>query len=442
LKLDIERPGALNTLFFKEDEDTSLGEDEIEIFVEATGMNFKDVVISMGQVASPYIGVECSGTVARVGSSVTALAIGDRVCAMPFGAYRTFARCLATSAAKIPDDMSMEVAASIPVAYCTAYYALLDIARLEANERVLIHAGAGGVGQCAIQLAQMVGAEIFTTVGSVNKKQLIMGKYGIPEDHIFHSRSGSFGPAIRAITKGEGVDVVLNSLTGELLRETWDCIAHFGRFIEIGKRDITNNTRLEMRRFESNALFSSLDLTVLAAERPRIMGRVMTSVMEALKQNKIGPMHPITIMGISDVEKALRLLQGGKTTGKLVLAHAAGDQVKATHPRSERNIFSENASYIILGGTGGLGRSIAKWMVRKGAGSVVLVSRSGTNRKVEELLHDLGVLGSAIHVRACDIANSASVDAVVQECSKSLAPVRGVIHATMVLRVSTLVFSG
>ncbi|GAB0135893.1 t1pks [Epichloe bromicola] len=434
LKLDIQSPGALDTLYFRDDDDMPLDKDEIEISVEATGMNFKDVVISMGQLASPYIGVECSGTVARVGSAVTCLAVGDRVCAMPLGAYRTFARCLATSAAKMPDEMSMVVAASIPVAYCTAYYGLLDIARLEASERVLIHAAAGGVGQCAIQLAQMVGAEIFATVGSADKKKLIMDKYGIPEDHIFHSRNTSFGPAIRAMTRGEGVDVVLNSLAGELLRETWDCIAHFGRFIEIGKRDITNNTRLEMRRFESNALFSSVDLTVLAAERPRIMGKVMNAVLAAMKQKKIGPIHPITAMGISDVEKALRLLQGGKTTGKLVLTHNAHDQVMATHMPMRRSMFSGDASYVILGGTGGLGRSMAKWMVQKGAGSVILMSRSGTNSKVEEMMHDLGASGSKIHVKACDITEYSSLEAALTECSASLPPVRGLIHSTMVLR--------
>ncbi|KAG5927127.1 Type I Iterative PKS, partial [Claviceps africana] len=437
LKLDIQRPGALDTVYFRDDEDTPLAEDEIEISVEATGMNFKDVMISMGQLASPYIGVECSGTVARVGSAVTSLAVGDRVCAMPLGAYRTFARCLATSAAKVPPDMSMEIAASVPVAYCTAYYGLVEIARLEAGERVLIHAAAGGVGQCAIQLAKMIGAEIFATVGSTDKKRLIMDKYGIPEDHIFHSRTTSFGPAIRTMTGGRGVDVVLNSLAGELLRETWDCIGHFGRFIEIGKRDITNNTRLEMRRFESNALFSSVDLTILAAERPRIMGRVMKAVMRAMELRQIGPIHPITAMSLSDVEKALRLLQSGKTTGKLVLSHNADDQVRATHlpAMGKKSILSDKASYLILGGTGGLGRSMAKWMLNKGAGSVILMSRSGMNSKVEELIDELGdSLGSKVHVRACDITDSCSLEAVLKECSTSLAPIRGVIHATMVLR--------
>lgn len=438
LKLDIETAGALDTLFFTDDEDTLLGADEIEISVEATGVNFKDVVISMGQLASPYIGVECSGTVARVGSNVTSLAVGDRVCAMPAGAYRTYARCLATSAAKIPTSMTMEVSASIPVVYCTAYYGICDIARLEAGERILIHAAAGGVGQAAIQLAQMVGAEIFATVGSVDKKRLIMDKYGIPEDHIFYSRSTGFGPAIREATKGQGVDVVINSLAGELLRETWDCIAHFGRFIEIGKRDITSNTRLEMRPFEHNALFSSVDLTLLASERPKIMGRVLNAVMKLMEAGTVQPIDPVTVMGISEIEKAMRLLQGGKTTGKLIIAHRAGEQIKATHPRVQTEILNRNGTYILLGGTGGLGRSMAKWMVQRGAGHVVLVSRSGTNAKVGELIEQLGPLGSRISVNACDIADPDSMDKLVKECQATLPRIRGVIHGTMVLRVSLI----
>ncbi|KAH9873394.1 hypothetical protein J1614_005792, partial [Plenodomus biglobosus] len=434
LKLDIGRRGALDTLFFKDDEDEPLGDDDVEIAVQATGMNFKDVVISMGQLASPYIGVECSGIIARIGSNVTALRVGDRVCAMPRGAYRTFARCHFTSAAKMPGSMPMEVGASIPVAYCTAWYGLMDIARLSEGERILIHAAAGGVGQAAIQIAKMLGAEVFATVGSVAKKQLIMDKYGIPEDRIYYSRSTGFARLIRRDTQGEGVDVVINSLAGELLRETWDCIAHFGRFIEIGKRDITSNTRLEMRRFENNALFSSVDLTVLAAERPKIMSRTMNAVMEAMGRNSIQPIFPITVMKISEVEKALRLLQGGKTTGKLVIAHDAGEQVKATHCVTKQNTFKKDGTYLIFGGTGGLGRCMAKWMAENGAGHVVLISRSGRNAKTDDLVHEMGPVGCKIDVRSCDITDASSVDTLVQACSRELPPVRGIIHATMVLR--------
>ena len=151
------------------------------------------------------------------------------------GAYSTFSRCLATSVSAIPDDMSFESACTIPVVFCTAYYALMDLGRLEPDDKVLIHAAAGGVGQAAIILAQMVGAEIFATVGSPSKKQFIMEHYGISENRIFYSRDTSFGPAIRRETNGKGVDVIINSLAGDILRETWECLAHFGRFVEIGK---------------------------------------------------------------------------------------------------------------------------------------------------------------------------------------------------------------
>lgn len=320
LKVAVGTYGALDSLYFKDDIELPLAEDEIEIKVIATGMNFKDVVIAMGQVSSPYLGVECSGIVSKVGSRVTSPSVGDRVCAMSLGAYSTFARCPATSAAVIPDSMSFETAASIPVVYSTAYYGIVDLAHLEPGERILIHAASGGVGQAAVQLAQMIGAEIYATVGSAEKKQLLIDTYGIPEDHIFYSRNTDFGPAIREATKGEGVDVVLNSLAGDLLRQTWECLSHFGRFIEIGKRDITSNTRLEMNKFEYNCTFSSVDLTLVAAERPRVMKRVLTSVMDLLTQEVVKPVGPILTVGISEVETALRKLQSGKTSGKVIVS--------------------------------------------------------------------------------------------------------------------------
>ncbi|KAK8167444.1 polyketide synthase [Phyllosticta citribraziliensis] len=437
LRLAIASPGALDTLYFEDEEAWSphpLGDTEVEIQVAATGMNFKDVVIAMGQLPNPYLGVECSGTVTRVGHKVENLFVGDRVCAMSQGAYSTFTRCPSSSAARIPADMSFEVAASIPVVYNTAYYGLVDLGRLTRGERVLIHAAAGGVGQAAIQLAYMIGAEVFATVGSVEKKKLVMEKYGVPEDHIFYSRDTSFGKALREATGGEGVDVVMNSLAGDILRETWDSLAKFGRFIEIGKRDITSNTRLEMAKFNQNATFSSIDLTVVAEERPQLMGRIFSSVMKLIEFGNVKPISPINVRGISEVESAFRALQGGKTTGKLVITTSPEEKVKATHVRQTK-LFKSDATYIIIGGTGGLGRSMSRWMVSKGARNVVLMSRSGkATGKVAELAEDLRPLGGNIVVKACDISDQASVNAMVEDCSKTLPPIRGVIHAAMVLR--------
>ncbi|UKZ47848.1 Type I Iterative PKS [Trichoderma virens] len=427
--------GALDSLYWKDEDETPLGPHEVEIKVACTGMNFKDVVIAMGQVASPYLGIECSGTISRIGSCVSCLKVGDRVCAMSLGAYSTFARCPASSAATIPDDMSFEVATSIPVVYCTAYYGIMDLARLEYGEKILIHAATGGVGQAAIQLAQMVGAEIYATVGSADKKKFLMDTYGIPETRIFYSRDVSFGPAVREATSSHGVDVVLNSLAGDLLRETWECLAPFGRFIELGKRDITNNTRLEMAKLEYNCTFSSVDLTLLAARRPKLMQRTFASVMHLLENKTIQPIGPITPVNIQNVEGALRKLQSGKTTGKLVVTHSGQSQVKATHPAPRSDMLERDATYLIIGGTGGLGRSITRRMVRLGARHIILLSRSGkVTDDLTKLMKESRKLGASIYVVPCDVADEKSVQALVEELQDDLPPIRGIIHAAMVLR--------
>lgn len=440
LKMAFATTGALDSLYFYDDSGAQLGlgADEIEIEVRATGMNFKDVVIAMGQLSSPYIGIECAGVVSRIGANVKNLAVGDRVCAMSHGAYSTFARCPATSAAVVPTTMSFEAAATIPVVYCTAFYGLVELGRLDEGEKVLVHAAAGGVGQAAIQIAQSIGVEIYATVGSLEKKKFIMETYGIPEDHIFSSRDTCFGPAVREATGGSGVDIVLNSLAGDLLRESWDCIAHFGRFIEIGKRDITSNTRLEMAKFNNNATFSSVDLTLLANEKPRKMAEIFSKVMALFTADVINTITPTTVFGISEVEKAFRLLQSGKTTGKLVVVPRAGEQVKATHPPPSTNLLRADSTYLIIGGTGGLGRSMARWMVNRGARNIVLLSRRGQlEGAVAQLVEDVKQsAGANIAVKACDVSEMDDVLRLTRDCSEEYPPIAGVVHAGMVLRVS------
>ncbi|KAH6664674.1 polyketide synthase [Halenospora varia] len=436
LKIAIETPGALDTLYFVDDlaVGTPLSDYEVEIEVKATSMNFKDIMISMGQLSSKYIGVECAGVISAIGSKVTDLKIGDRVCAMSEGAYSTYTRCLGTSVQKISDSMSFEDASTIPVIFCTAYYSLFDLGRLTKGETVLIHAAAGGVGQAAIILAQNAGAEIFATVGSIAKKGFLMNHYGIPEDHIFYSRNTSFAKAIKRATNGEGVDVVLNSLAGDQLRETWDSLAHFGRFIEIGKRDIVSNSRLEMARFEHNAMFASVDLTVVAAERPKIMKRLLSDVFALIKKGLAKPISPITVFSISDVESAFRTLQGGKIIGKIVTVPKPDDKVKATPSKLPKNLLQANATYIIIGGTGGLGRSMARWMLSKGARSIVLLSRSAKpTSALTQLTTEASLLSATITVLPCDVTSSSQVHDLITTKLSQLPPIRGVIHAAMVL---------
>lgn len=334
-KLQIGNLGALDTLYFADDVVEPLADDEIEIEVKATGLNFKDIVVTMGQLAQPYIGIECSGIVSSVGKNIQHLKVGQRVMALPLGGYSTYARCKATSAAPIPENMSFEVGATVPVVFCTAYYALFDLGHLNEGERILIHAGAGGVGQAAIMLAQMIGAEIFVTVGSVEKKQFLMTQYGIPEDHIFYSRDASFGRGIRHSTNNEGVDVIINSLAGDLLRETWECLAPFGRFVEIGKADITKNTRLDMLPFEYNVSFASVDLTKVALHRPKLMKRLLENVTELMAKESVRPILPLTTYRISELETAFRTLQTGKAMGKIVAVPHQDDYIKVRNLQFE-----------------------------------------------------------------------------------------------------------
>ena len=329
LKLTIANPGFLDTLCFIDDEQAikDLQDHEIEIDVKAAGLNFKDVILALGQLAGNHLGQECSGVVTRVGREVTRLRPGDRVCAVAPNAIANLGRCPAHCAVVIPDSMSYAEGASIPVIYCTAYYCLVHLANLQHGETIMIHAAAGGVGQAAIMIAQSLGAKIFATVGSVNKKTFLMETYGIPEDSIFYSRDTSFAQGVLDATNGVGVDVALSSLAGEQLRATWQCMAPFGRFVEIGKRDIMTNMNLQMAPFERSVSFMAFDLSDLIQRRPVQMLRIFSELMDLMRQNRIRTVAPIHEYSFSQAESAFRSLQSGKPMGKVILVPKEHDTV-------------------------------------------------------------------------------------------------------------------
>ena len=331
LELRVGQAGSLDSIFFQDDLSLkhALGDDEIEISIRSTGMNFKDIMITLGQIPFYHeIGIECSGIVTAVGSSVTDMFPGTRVCAMTTGAYANFTRVPQHMVAKMPDSLEFTQAASIPVVFCTAHYALSDLARLSEEESILIHAAGGGVGQAAIMIAQMAKAEVFITVGSLDKKNFIMHTYGIPESHIFSSRDTSFYQELMTLTNQKGVDVVLNSTAGEILRQSWQCLAPLGRFIEIGKRDLFQNSNLEMEKFLDSVSFFAVDLTVLSNRKPRLFKRVLTDVMKMFDDKTIRLVAPITVFPISEIQRAMRQMQGGKHIGKIVIDATSDDVVQ------------------------------------------------------------------------------------------------------------------
>lgn len=320
LRLTIGSPGLLNSLHFIEDKDyiQPLEPDEVEIQLRAVGLNFRDCLVALGRVPGTTFGSECAGVVTRVGGECN-LYPGDRVMVITNEAFKNFPREEVDHVWKIPASLSFVEAASIPAQFGTAWQAIQGIARIQKGQSILIHAGAGGTGQAAVQISQYLGAEVFVTVSSELKKKILMDEYGIPENHIFYSEDTSFAKGIKRMTKGRGVDVVLNSLAGDSLVASWECIAPYGRFIEIGKKDILSNSSLPMFSFRHNTSFSAFDGFSWLWQRPMEARATIQDVIDLYAAKKLHAARPLHVYNISDVQKALRLMHDGKTAGKIVL---------------------------------------------------------------------------------------------------------------------------
>nr|ALQ32864.1 putative polyketide synthase [Fusarium gaditjirri] len=435
LKFKVQNFGNLGSFVFEDNLQMveAIPDDHVQIKVHATGLNFRDVLIIMGELSANQLGYECAGVVEQVGAKVGRFKVGDRVAALYPGCFATAVRCPAACVQRIPDSMSLPVAASLPVIYLTAYYGLIHIGRLSAGETVLIHAAAGGTGQAAIQIAQVMGAEIFVTVGSHSKKKHLMQTYGIAEDHIFHSRDLSFVSALHQATGGRGVDVVLNSLAGEALQATWKCIAPFGRFVEIGKRDIDVNSRLEMAPFANNVTFSSIDLSLLFKQNLALLEHVFGKAMDFIRTGKARAVTPLLIQPWSKAEECLRLMQAGKHMGKILIEVREDDLVPVLPKIPSEPKFSENATYLLAGGLGGIGRSMSKWLVSHGARNLVFVSRSGKTPETQDFLHTLAEAGAQCVVVKCDISDSLALSTALDAVLQRLPPLRGIIQCAMVL---------
>lgn len=446
LRMDVKEPGLLDSLYFREedgDEGNELPEDWVEIEPRAFGVNLHDVMVAMGQLeANCFMGCECAGVITRLGRAAVdkdELKVGDRVCALLLGHYGTRTRTPYTNVVRIPDDMTYEEGASIPLAFSTAYISLLSTARLQKGEKVLIHGGAGGVGQAAIMLSQFVEAEVFVTAGTQAKRDLVRDKFGIGEDHIFSSRDVSFAAGIKARTSGTGVDVVLNSLAGPSLQAGFDCVADFGRFVEIGKRDLEQNSRLDMLAFTRNLSFSSIDMVAWQRGKREQISRALKHVMSLLETNAIRLVGPISTYPIPDIERAFRVMQSGQHVGKIV-ATVAGEDLVPACGRTHSLRLQPDTSYLVVGGLGGLGRRICEWLVDRGARHLIILSGSAnTKAERDPFVPSLEHRGCVVHLHACDVSDENQLAAVLQACKEGdVPPIRGVIHADMVLQDALL----
>lgn len=353
--LEIETPGLLETLYWTDSPIHSRkpSADEVRIEVTMVALNFKDLMNAMGQLEGlSAMLIECGGTVVEVGKNAShRFRIGDRVCAIGYDGLATISNVDHHLVQHVPDGMSLEVATAVQVSYTTALYALRDVARLQKGESILIHSGAGALGQAAITLAKYLGAgKIFVTVGNAEKKSLVMKNFGIPEENIFSSRALSFGPGIRRQTNGQGVDVVLNSLSGEAARESQRCLNKFGRFLELGKKDLLSNARMEMQFLEKNSIFAAVDLTMVAQHKPSNIQELLGTVLDLVHTKKVQLLHPISVEPVSKLEDRFRLMQGGKHTGKLIVQIDPQSKVKVssispfTKPSSVTDICSDSTT--------------------------------------------------------------------------------------------------
>ena len=445
LKLHVQKPGLLDSLVFVDDRavQNPIGPDEIEVHVKACGVNFKDVFVALGQLkSSTQMGGEFAGIVTAVGANFqSTFCIGDRVCGFNGTPYASQARIHGSSLCHMPSSMTFREGSSITAVFSTAVLGLIDVANMQKGQTILIHAAAGGVGQAAIMVAQHLGVEVFATVGTAAKRQLLIEKYNVPESHIFSSRLRTFKSGIMRLTNGKGVDVVLNSLAGEALQDSWDCVASFGVFVEIGKADIYRKSHLNMEHFDRNVTFAAIDLVLMANERPGKVAKLLANVMSLFEKGAVAPVQPISTMPITRVEEAFRLIQAGKHIGKVVLECEDETIVKVAYAPPPPLKLDRGGSYVIAGGLGDLGQKIIKYIAAHGAKHIVLLTRkvfNPTERQGMEvnLSQDSG--GAKIYIMSCDINDQQNVERTFSHCKETLPPVKGVIQAAMVLEVSIL----
>ena len=350
MSAELAVPGVLDTIQWVDDPEIAgpLDADHIRLQLCAASINFKDVLIASGQLEGiTKMRNDCSGTVLEVGANMTSrFKPGDRVCALYSQSYANYPVVHGDCCIVIPENMDLTAAASIPIVWATTYYSLVHAGRLSPGDRVLIHSAAGAVGQAAIMLAKHLGAEVFATCGSDTKTQLLIDEFGVPRDHIFSSRNTLFREEIHRLTGGRGVDVVLNSLSGEMFRESCNCLAPFGRFVEIGRKDLMEDALMPMEFLLKNITFAYVDFAHIIDVRKPLARQVMNEVMVLFEAGAIVPVRLIQYP-ISQISDAFRLIQAGKHTGKVILTVERDQTVQVCVVSAD--CISEHANIVPLG---------------------------------------------------------------------------------------------
>lgn len=405
---------------------------EVEIEIEATGLNFMNVMSALGTCPGypdgvGPLGLECSGQISAVGEGVEGLDVGVPVLAIAIESLASHVIADARLVRPRPQGLTAAQAASVPIAFATAHYALAHLGRLRCGERVLIHAAAGGVGLAAVQVARHLGAEVFATAGSPEKRALLAAM-GI--EHIMDSRSLAFRDELLAHTDGEGVDAVLNSLAGDFVPASLAVLKPYGRFLEIGKKDIYRNAQLGLLPFSRNLSYFAIDLDRMIRERPDRVGELLDEILARLVTGDYQPL-PVATTPVSRMAEAFRDMAQGRHTGKIVLTHH--DAALQLDDGADATAIAVSGACVITGGLGGLGLAVAEWLVRRGASCLALVGRSAANDAQRAAVERLRSGGARVSVLQADVSSGTQVRELLAEVERQLGPVTCVVHAAGLL---------
>ncbi|MGC9502270.1 SDR family NAD(P)-dependent oxidoreductase [Baaleninema sp.] len=399
--LQITQRGTLDNLTWRDIQRRPPNPDEIEIRVQATGLNFRDVLNVLGEYPgnAGELGWECAGEVVAVGTHVTEFQRGEAVCAVATGAFSQYVTLNAAWAVSKPPNLGIEAAATVPGAFLTAFYALHHLAQLQPSERILVHSAAGGVGLAAVRLAQHLGAEVLATASP--PKQGFLKSLGI--ECVASSRSLDFADRVRQYTGGEGVDVVLNSLSGAFVEESLSLLREGGRFVELGKRDVSH---------AATSSVLTMDLLEVMQRQPNLVRSMLREIAALLGSERIQPL-PVKTMTSDRTSDAFRILQNAQHIGKIAITPPHALEIRP------------DATYLVVGGFGGLGWEVVRWLVRRGAQHLAVVN-SRRHQPPE-------ALGIDLRSYCVDVAQYEELAAVLRDIEAAQPPLRGVVHAAGVL---------
>ncbi|HRH56313.1 MAG TPA: SDR family NAD(P)-dependent oxidoreductase [Chitinophagales bacterium] len=431
----LDEIGVIDNLKFKQIALPEVCENEVLIEIKSIGINFMNLMSVLGiypgkEHGFATLGIECTGIVKYAGNNISHIKVGDSVMGMAYHTMASHVVADGNAFRKIPEHLSFEEAATIPVVFLTAYYGLVELAKIKKGEKVLIHAATGGVGLAAIQIAKYYGAEIFATAGNEDKRAYLRS-LGI--QHIYNSRNIDFYDEILNDTNCEGVDIVLNSLTGDAMYKSMQLLKNFGRFVEIGKKDVYEDSKIGLHVFQNSLSYHMVDLEKMLFLRPDILGEMLQEVILLLNEGALTPLEK-KVFPVQQIKDAFSYMNTSKHIGKIVIDFSAKEDVAIIQLPLQ---FQKDATYLLTGGYGGLGLTFTEWMFKNNARNFILIGRNKPADTAQNKIDDLIRQGASVKCIQCNISDIEELQTVISEIPELL-PLKGVFHLAGILEDASI----